>query len=96
MHKLSSLSSLLTILFFISSCEDLEKKVEQKVNNLNEKVLKIDSLVNKEFEKVDALDSLIEKEKVKLQKLDSLVNSTSTQVDSLVQNKVDRINRIIN
>ncbi|KPQ15222.1 MAG: hypothetical protein HLUCCX10_09535 [Algoriphagus marincola HL-49] len=96
MRKSFSLALLVIGLFCMTSCEDLEKKVEQKVNSINEKVLKLDSLVNKEFEKVDALDSLIEKEKGKLQKLDSLVNSTTNQVDSLVQNKVDRMNRIIN
>lgn len=89
------LLALLFVLVF-SSCEDLEKKVEDKLNLLNEKALKLDSIVNKELEKVDALDSIINKETDKIQQLDSLIDRSSSRVDSLVNGKLERINSILN
>lgn len=89
------LLSLLFVLVF-SSCEDLEKKVEGKLDLLNEKAVKLDSIVNRELDKVDALDSIINKETEKIQKLDSLIDNSSSRVDSLVNGKLERINSILN
>lgn len=86
---------LLFVLIF-SSCEDLEKKVEGKLDLLNEKAAKIDSLVNRELDKVDVLDSIINKETDKIQQLDSLIDRSSSRVDSLVNGKLERINSILN
>lgn len=92
---LKILLSFLLIMVF-SSCEDLEKKVEDKLNFFNEKAAKIDSLVNRELDKVDALDSVINKETDKIQQLDSLIDRSSSRVDSLVNGKLERINSILN
>lgn len=92
---LKILLSFLLIMVF-SSCEDLEKKVEDKLNFINEKAAKIDSLVNRELDKVDALDSVINKETDKIQQLDSLIDRSSSRVDSLVNGKLERINSILN
>lgn len=108
--KISPTFSLLFLLVFISSCENLERKFQEKVNLINEKAESLDSLMNKELnkmgsldslinqelEKVDSLDSLINQNLEKVNSLDSLINDTSSKVDSMVQGKVDRINRIIN
>lgn len=96
MKTISKIFAATLILFALSSCEDLEKKVEEKLDILNEKAAKIDSLVNRELEKVDALDSIINKETEKIQKLDSLIDNSSSRVDSLVNGKLERINSILN
>jgi hypothetical protein len=102
--------SLLFIVALTTSCENLEKKMQEKVNLINEKADSLDSLMNRELEKVNSLDSLLNREldKVdsldmllnreleKVNELDSLLNSTSSTVDSMIQGKVNRINRIIN
>ena len=92
---LKILLSFLLIMVF-SSCEDLEKKVEDKLNFINEKAVKLDSLVNRELDKVDALDSIIDIETDKIQQLDSLIDRSSSRVDSLVNGKLERINSILN
>ena len=100
----------LFVLVFSTSCENLEKKLQDKVNLINEKaasldslmnkellkVNSLDSLINRELDKVDSLDAMINRELEKVNSLDSLLNKTSTTVDSLVQGKGDRINRIVN
>lgn len=102
--------SLLLLLAFTTSCENLEGKLQEKVDLINAKAESLDSLMNKELEKVGSLDSMLNREldKVdsldlminqkleKVNSLDSLINETSSKVDSMVQGKVDRINRIIN
>ena len=102
--------SLLLLLVFSTSCENLDKKLQEKVNLINakaesldslmnkelNKVNSLDSLVNRELDKVDSLDSMINQKLEKVNSLDSLINDTSSKVDSMVKGKVDRINRIIN
>jgi hypothetical protein len=78
------------------SCENLDKKLEDKLNLINDKALKLDSLVNQELDKVESLDSIINQESEKVKVLDSLINNSSSRVDSLVNGKIDRINRILN
>ena len=101
---------LLCMLILSTSCENLEGTLQEKVNLINEKaqsldslmnkelgkVSSLDSLINRELDKVDSLDSMINRELEKVNSLDSLLNSTSSKVDSIVQGKVDRINRITN
>ncbi|SMD42180.1 hypothetical protein SAMN00777080_0719 [Aquiflexum balticum DSM 16537] len=108
--KISTIFSLLFLLLFSSSCENLERKFQEKVNLINEKAQSLDSLMNEELEKMGSLDSMINRELDKVNSLDSLIdqkldkvnsldslfNDTSSKVDSMVQGKMDRINRIIN
>lgn len=100
----------LLLIVLLTSCSNLEEKLQEKVNLINEKAESLDSLMNRELEKVNSLDSLLNREldKVdsldmminreleKVNNLDSLLNSTSSTFDSMIQGKVDRINRIIN
>ncbi len=102
-------SLFLCSLVLCTSCENLEGKLQEKVNLINEKSQSLDSLMNKELDKVGSLDSMINRkldkvnlldsmiirELEKVNSLDSLVNSSSSKVDSMVQGKMDRINRII-
>ncbi|RIW15719.1 hypothetical protein D0X99_09855 [Algoriphagus lacus] len=108
--KMFVLPILLFLLVVTTSCENLEGKLQEKVNLINEKAESLDSLMNKELGKVNSLDSLINrnldkadsldaminKELEKVNSLDSLINDTASKVDSMVKGKADRINRIIN
>ena len=79
-----------------SSCSDISKKVEDKINELNNKTEKLDSLVNSEFDKVISLDSLINKESDKVKKLDSLINKSSSKIDSIANDKVNSLKKFKN
>ncbi len=65
---------LLILIATLSSCNDLSRQVEGKLNDLNNKAEHLDSLVNNELDKVKSLDSIINLERNKLNKLDSLAN----------------------
>ena len=84
--------NLIVILFVVSSCGDLDKKLEDKLKLVNDKALKLDSLVNNELDKVNSLDSLIDKEMKKVETIDSLVNKSSKRIDSLINKTMDRVN----
>jgi len=79
-----------------TACVDMSKRVEEKVNKLIDKTEKLDSLVNKEFDKVIALDSLINMEGDKVKKLDSLINKSSSKIDSIANEKINLLRKIIN
>jgi hypothetical protein len=82
--------------FVLSSCGNLEKQVEDKLNSITDKALKLDSIVNKEQDKINSLDSIINLETEKVKVLDSLVNKSSSRVDSIVNGKIEKINKILN
>jgi len=71
---------ILTILatFSLTSCGNLSKEVENKLNDLKRKTESLDSIINKEVDKVLTLDSLINSESDKFKKLDSLIKLRST------------------
>jgi len=79
-----------------SSCGDMSKKVEDKINELSSKTEKLDSIVNKELDKVMALDSLINMEGDKVKQLDSLINKSSSKIDSIANEKMNSLKRINN
>lgn len=84
--------TLIVILLLVSSCGDLDKKLEDKLKLVNDKALKLDSLVNNELDKVNSLDSLIDKEMKKVETIDSLVNKSTKRIDYLINKTVDRVN----
>lgn len=83
-------------IFFLSSCGDLTKEAEKRLNELENKTETLDSLINKEVDKVLALDSLINFESDKVKKLDSLINKSSSKLDSIAKDKVKILEKIIN
>jgi hypothetical protein len=100
-HKLFFMKKSLILLFLtsmlvFSSCNDLGKKIDDQIKSISEKADKLDSLVNKEIEKMESLDSLINIETDKIIRMDSLLEKSTQKVDSLVNNKIDRINKIVN
>ncbi|MBS4069697.1 MAG: hypothetical protein KGZ90_00105 [Algoriphagus sp.] len=85
-------TTLILLFFIITSCGELDKKLEDKLKLVNDKALKLDSLVNNELDKVNSLDSLINKEMKKVETIDSLVDKSSKRIDSLINKTVDRVN----
>lgn len=77
-----------SILLF-SSCGDISKNVEDKINELNTKAEKLDSIVNRELNKVNSLDSIINIEGDKVKRLDSLINKSSSKIDSITNEKIN-------
>jgi len=76
------------IMMLLISCGEINKKVEEKLNELSNKANNLDSLVNKEMDKVMGLDSIIYLEGNKLKVLDSLINKSSLRIDSIVKEKI--------
>lgn len=95
-HVLKRSLPLLLIIGTLASCADITAEAEERLNQLNKKTEMLDSLVNQEFDKVKALDTLINFESDKVKKLDSLVNKTTTKLDSLAQDKIERFKNILN
>ena len=81
--------------FFLTACGSMSEKVEEKINELQDKTESLDSLINKEFDKVLTLDSLITNESDKVKKLDSLINETSSKLDSIANEKIKSFEKII-
>jgi hypothetical protein len=79
----------------MSSCTDIGKQVEEKINRINEKADQLDSLIRHETTKVLALDSLINLESDKIKQIDSLVNRSAIQFDSVKQQKIEHFKRLL-
>ncbi len=89
--KNSLLIILVTTLF--TSCGDLSKKLEGKINLLEQKTNRLDSLVNKEFDKVMALDTLINFENKKVKRLDSIIKKSASKIDSIARTKLNNLRK---
>jgi septal ring factor EnvC (AmiA/AmiB activator) len=86
---------LLLVSFFFLSCSDISKEAEKKLNELKIKSESLDSMIIKEVDKVKSLDSLINYEHDKVKKLDSLVNRTSSKLDSISNEKFNKVRNIL-
>ena len=80
------------MLLFIS-CTEMGRKVEEKLDDLNNKAESLDSLVNKEVDKVFILDSIINRESEKVKKLDSLIERSASRLDSIVTDKINQLKK---
>jgi len=89
-----SLLFAMTIVVF-ASCGDVTQQVEDKLNLLNSKVEQLDTIINNEMDKVKTLDTLINFERNKVKQLDSLINNSSSRIDSLTTNKIDKLKNIL-
>lgn len=85
---------LLAVIVIATSCGDLNQKVEDKLNLLNNKADKLDSIVNNELKKVNTLDSLIEKEGSKVKRLDSLIDKSTSKIDSITNAKKNTLEKL--
>lgn len=82
--KLNIFIAFLSITFF--SCNDVSRKVDDKIEKLIKKTESLDSLLNQEVDKILTLDSLIDKEHQKVILLDSLIQKSSSTLDSVLNN----------
>ena len=71
------------LLFFWSSCGEINQKIDDKMDALNQSVESLDSLANDKMNRVQRLDTLVNNKMEKLQKMDSLVNRNRSKLDSL-------------
>lgn len=74
------------------SCGELNRSMEEKLDDLEKKAESLDSLINKEVEKVWVLDSLINTEYDKVKKLDSLIIKSTSRFDSIVNKVINPAN----
>lgn len=90
MTKLLRIMLLLVITAAIfTSCGDLNRKVDEKMEKLMKNAESLDSLINKEVDKVLVLDSLINTGTEKAKMLDSVINKSTSRLDSLVRKKLN-------
>jgi peptidoglycan hydrolase CwlO-like protein len=79
--------------FGFYSCNDLSQKMDEKLNELENKTKSLDSMVNKELDKVNSLDSIINMEGEKVKKLDSIIHNSTSRIDSLIYQKIENIKK---
>ncbi len=89
---LKSSLPLILIAGLITSCGNISKQVDEKLNQISTKVEHLDSIVNREVDKVKDLDTLINLESDKIKKLDTLINETSTKIDSITNAMIEPVN----
>lgn len=77
-----------------TSCEDMNSRIDEQLDNINNSAEDIDSAVNRGLDQVENIDSTITAKSKRIKDLDSVVRKTTTRIDSLV-NK-NEINRLLN
>jgi len=95
MRNFKNYSVLILAIFFLFSCSDLSKEAEKKLDELKVKSDSLDSMIKKEVDKVKSLDSLINYENDKVKKLDSLVKKASSKLDSISNEKIKKIAKVL-
>ena len=77
------------------SCTEVSKQVEEKLDKLKNTAVQIDSIVDSGVRKIKQLDTLVNSETDKKQLIDSLVNKGSLKIDSIANNKIEQLKKII-
>lgn len=70
-------------LLFTTSCNQINQKIDNELNQIQSKADSIDSLVNKKVDQVKQIDSMIQKGTNQVKKIDTLVQKSQSQLDSL-------------
>jgi hypothetical protein len=79
----------------LASCNQMNDRVDQKLQELNTKATYLDSIITKEVDKVMQLDSIINIEGEKIKKLDSLVDKSTSKIDSIAKTKMKTLKNLI-
>jgi hypothetical protein len=86
---------LLLSIVLLSSCSFINDEAERRLNELKDKTESLDYFINKEIDKVMVLDSLIKYETDKVKKLDSFINESTSKLDSISNEKVRVLKKIL-
>ena len=78
---------LVTTVISMSSCSEVNRRVDEKVQLLEKRAGELDSLLTNEFKKVQRLDTIINDEIAKSRRLDSVIQRSRIAVDSLLNKK---------
>lgn len=87
---------LIVAIGLFSSCSEVGKKVDEKLNELKNKAVQIDSIVNTGVRKIKQLDTLLKSKTDKIHVIDSLINEESSKIDSIANEKIESFKKIIN
>lgn len=83
-----------TTLFFSSSCNQINQKIDDELNKIQSKADSIDSLVNKKVDQVKQIDSMIQNGTNQVKKIDTLVQKSQNQLDSLKRKGTQMIEKV--
>lgn len=84
---------LLAATSLFTGCQDMNSRVEDQLNNINQHAEDLDSAVNRGLDRVENLDSTITSKTRKIRDLDSMVRKTTSRIDSIVNKSTEEINR---
>lgn len=87
---------ILSFSVFLTGCEEMNSKMEEQLDNINDRAVQLDSSVNKGLDEIESLDSTITSKTDRLKDLDSVVRKTGTRIDSMVNKSAQEINRQLN
>ncbi len=74
-----------------ASCSELNRRVNEKADQLMNKAESLDSLVDKKVDRVMDLDTLTQMGEGKVKKIDSLINESKSKLDSIVSKNISPI-----
>ncbi len=94
-HVFNKSFLLILSLGLLASCNQMNERVDQKLQELTNKATYLDSIVTKEVDKVMQLDSIINLEGEKIKKLDSLVDKSTSKIDSIANVKMKTLKNLI-
>lgn len=81
---------IMTMVF--TGCEEMNSRVDEQLNNINQRAEELDSAVSKGLDRVESLDSTITAKSQKIRNLDSITRKTTSRIDSLLTKGAEEIN----
>ena len=87
---------ILSVSAIFTGCQEMNSKVDEQLDRINDRAEELDSAVNQGLDKVEDLDSTISAKTRRLKNLDSVVRKTSIRIDSLVNKSTEEIDRRLN
>jgi len=82
--------------FILSSCAEIQRRVDETVGNITNTVNEVDSIIIQEVEEVTNLDSLRILESERVKKIDSLFETTTSAIDSVAGQKREILRELVN
>ena len=79
----------------MSQLQNYNNMMTQQTLDFSPSAVQIDSIVDSGVRKIKQLDTLVNSETDKKQLIDSLVNKGSLKIDSIANNKIEQLKKII-